>query len=336
MAKPVCFSAEALEGRHARVERFKIKATLFDTGISYRQFSNINCSLNFISQDAMLWFKRSPRFKQLSAEEDSESLISDTQETKDYAEPPGYCPVARPWHLLFFVLLTAALTYLYSLFTGGWSINARNQWLDHISNYSPLLEDFRIEYSTVRFNGSLLHENIYRQPASPAVDQAWEDLGVDYRAAIVPPHLAAKSGLLESQVQVSDKYGGGYPANVEGLHHLHCLNLLRQSLYFNYEYYRSKSEGAFINSEDILRFHVTHCLDILRQQLICTVDIGVLGQVWWNKESPSAYPDFDTEHKCRNFDAVRRWAFEHQAPEVVPDDYLSPPRGEWEVYESLP
>jgi len=40
-----------------------------------------------------------------------------------------------------------------------------------------------------------------------------------------------------------------------------------------------------------------HCLDILRQQLMCTVDIGVLGQIWWNKESPTAYPDFNTRHE---------------------------------------
>jgi hypothetical protein len=43
------------------------------------------------------------------------------------------------------------------------------------------------------------------------------------RAAIVPTELAARSGLGLDQVQVSEKYGGGFPANVEGLHHLHCL-----------------------------------------------------------------------------------------------------------------
>ena len=77
------------------------------------------------------------------------------------------------------------------------------------------------------------------------------------RAAIVPPELAAASGLIESQVQVSDRYGGGFPANVEGLHHLHCLNLLRQALYFNFDYYHDLGEGAFSNKDEILRFHVS-------------------------------------------------------------------------------
>jgi hypothetical protein len=56
---------------------------------------------------------------------------------------------------------------------------------------------------------------------------------------IVPSDQAARSGLLPDQVKVSEKYGGGYPANVEGLHHLHCLvggrfsNLTQGALIFN-------------------------------------------------------------------------------------------------------
>jgi hypothetical protein len=29
--------------------------------------------------------------------------------------------------------------------------------------------------------------------------------------------------LLPDQVKINQKYGGGFPANVEGLHQLHCL-----------------------------------------------------------------------------------------------------------------
>ena len=69
---------------------------------------------------------------------------------------------------------------------------------------------------------------------------------------------------------------------------------------------------------------------------MCNVDIGVLGQVWWNKISPIAFPDFNTEHKCRNYAAVRQWAEEHQAPEELPPDYLMPPKSEEDVLESMP
>ena len=69
--------------------------------------------------------------------------------------------------------------------------------------------------------------NIFRGPAGPGVDAAWKSLCVDYRLILVPQALTAKSGLQAGQVKVRARYGGGYPANVEGLHHLHCLNLLR-------------------------------------------------------------------------------------------------------------
>lgn len=42
-------------------------------------------------------------------------------------------------------------------------------------------------------------------------------------AARVPEEQAARSGIAEDQVKIKEKYGGGYPAHVEGLHHLHCL-----------------------------------------------------------------------------------------------------------------
>ena len=141
------------------------------------------------------------------------------------------------------------------------------------------------------FNGSLLKENVFRQEAGPEVDAAWESLGVgcaysnpappnhrdtnisEDRSLAVPLSEAAESGFKPDQVKINQKYGGGFPANVEGLHHLHCLvstpvlakllfpsltyqNLVRQSLYYNYDYYHSRGEGAFKNDDNIVRHHV--------------------------------------------------------------------------------
>ena len=102
-----------------------------------------------------------------------------------------------------------------------------------------------------------MKENSFRKEAGPEVDAAWASLGVHCkiplkhtrfyilthlidRAIAIPASEAPASGLTQSHVQIAAKYGGGFPANVEGLHHLHCLNLVRQSLYFNYDYYHSK------------------------------------------------------------------------------------------------
>ncbi|ESZ95791.1 tat pathway signal sequence [Sclerotinia borealis F-4128] len=237
--------------------------------------------------------------------------------------------------LVFFILFISIC--LIGFWIGGhWNHSPEGICTDYVSQYSPVLEDLSLSYTTIPFNGSLLEPNEYRQDAGPEVDAAWKNLGVDYRGIAVPAVLAAKSGLKADQVKINEKYGGGYPANVEGLHHLHCLNLLRQGLWYNYDYYHEKGEGAFKNDIPILKLHVSHCLDIIRQQLMCTVDIGVMGQVWVHPEAPEAYVDFNTKHRCRDFDAVRDWAEEQQMPADLPDDFLQPPKAGDKIYSDYP
>ncbi|KHN94754.1 uncharacterized protein MAM_07350 [Metarhizium album ARSEF 1941] len=198
----------------------------------------------------------------------------------------------------------------------------------HTTQWSPVLRDVAVSYETQVFNGSFMRENIYRQQGSPEVDEAWEDLGVDYRAGIISYEDGLRSGLQPSFVQRAAKYGGGFLVNVEGMHHLHCLNLVRKSLYFNYDYYKQLGKHEFVNGDAILRPHITHCLDVIRQVLMCNVDTGVLGQVWANSESPFPFPDFNTNHKCKNYGDVREWAMNLQRPpnDEIPADYLAKPR----------
>ncbi|KAF7563317.1 hypothetical protein G7046_g791 [Stylonectria norvegica] len=153
------------------------------------------------------------------------------------------------------------------------------------------------------------------------------------RAGVISYKDGLASGLDPSFVQRNEKHGGGFLVNVEGMHHLHCLNLVRKSLWFNYDYYKGMKMHAFQNEEDILRLHVTHCLDTVRQVLMCNVDTSVLGQVWVasdNPEDPIAFPDFNTRHVCKNYEAVKDWAEKLQAPPVdeVPDDFLAQPKPE--------
>lgn len=43
---------------------------------------------------------------------------------------------------------------------------------------APLTTDVKISYQEQNFNSTLFGPSIYRQEPSPAVDQAWVDLGV--------------------------------------------------------------------------------------------------------------------------------------------------------------
>lgn len=102
-----------------------------------------------------------------------------------------------------------------------------------------------------------MRETIYRQKASPAVDEAWAALGLDSEAGVIPYEDGLKAGLTPGHVQRNEKYGGGFVVNLEGMHHLHCLNLLRKSLYFNVDYYKQLGEHAFKNDEHILQLHIS-------------------------------------------------------------------------------
>lgn len=46
----------------------------------------------------------------------------------------------------------------------------------------------------------------------------------------IPEREALQSGLRRGFVRVSPEYSGGYMANVEALHHLHCLVCEKESI----------------------------------------------------------------------------------------------------------
>jgi hypothetical protein len=131
---------------------------------------------------------------------------------------------------------------------------------------------------------------------------------------IVPEHLASTYGLNSRMAKLSPKAGGGIPVLFEFEHHLHCLNLIRQTSKWNYDYYLALGKGAFKNSEDVVHAHFGHCVDILRQQLMCQPDTGVFGS-YWVKSVDGVFVDFNTEHKCKNFGELRDWVGRHQVDE---------------------
>lgn len=97
-----------------------------------------------------------------------------------------------------------------------------------------------------------------------------------------------------------------------------------------------------MNSEPVVRIHTTHCLDMIRQVLMCNPDVGVLGQVWWQPETaadPIPFVDFNTRHRCRDYEAVRAWAEVHQLPPEEAVDmsrFYEPPKPGDRVYAELP
>lgn len=74
---------------------------------------------------------------------------------------------------------------------------------------------------------------------------------------------------------------------------------------------------------------------------MCNVDVGVFGQVWYmsgEENRVSAFVDFNTDHKCRNYDEIRQWAEVRQLPDPddVPDDILEPPSPGTTIHAGVP
>ncbi|PLB35155.1 oxidase ustYa family protein [Aspergillus candidus] len=269
-------------------------------------------------------------------EEQQKSLLSEEEGVWVDTERKAKKSFPQIWQIFVYPIAVAAI-FAMGAVSGYYWDDMDKHCSTYVSQPSPLLRDMGVKYHVQQYNGSFLHENIYRQDASPEVDEAWEALGTDYRPLRVPPEAAEEAGIAHDQVKINEKYGGGYPANLEGLHHLHCLNLLRKSLYYNYDYYHDLGQGAFVNDDYIVKRHVSHCMDIIRQQLMCTADTGVLGQIWVWPDGPKPFVDFNTKHKCKNYDAIRQWAHDNQLPEHPPQDYIQkqPEEGD-RIYPEIP
>lgn len=263
--------------------------------------------------------------------------VSRGSDSGEFTRSHNYVHTRRPrrgWCNCLGMTVSLLAIIIISGLCGAWIsfyfLNIDQNCAAHTTQWSPLLDDVEIKYAFKEFDGNFMDENIYRQNGSSEVDAAWEALGVDYRAGVISYEDGLASGLDASFVQRSEKYGGGFLVNVEGMHHLHCLNLVRKSLYFNYEHYKAIGKHAFENKGDVFQRHVTHCLDTIRQVLMCNVDTAVLGQVWASKDDPIAFPDFNTRHMCKNYEAVREWAEKLQAPpnDELPPDFLLIPTAE--------
>ncbi|KAH8807404.1 hypothetical protein F5884DRAFT_675126 [Xylogone sp. PMI_703] len=181
---------------------------------------------------------------------------------------------------------------------------------------NPTPIDIPIHYTTVNYDGTFLANRTtdYRLPASPAVDEAWEALGTKSQPLLLSPSQASRAGISHDHLKTPS---GDFPVIFEFNHHLHCLNLVRKAAFFNYDYYSAPDAperhiGA--NEETVVK-HVTHCIDMLRQVIQCKPDLGVFGQYWVKDPQQGidgAFVDFNTDHKCIDWEPVRKWVYDHQ------------------------
>lgn len=59
------------------------------------------------------------------------------------------------------------------------------------------------------------------------------------------------------------------------------------------------------------RIHVDHCIDTLRQYIMCTADTTPIFMELRPDLESGVHADFGTFHKCRDFEAMTKWADNH-------------------------
>ncbi|KAF7185462.1 Oxidase ustYa [Pseudocercospora fuligena] len=195
------------------------------------------------------------------------------------------------------------------------NIEVSSSWLSKVDR----------SFHSYTFGGFSLESTRWTADVSAAgddVDQAWADLGVYYNVAILPESEAAAYSIdpdthvLVTPTSDEEVAYPGYPVNIQVFHQLHCLNMLRQGLFHNVEYYRGNEDymawrpDQLING--IIEAHLNHCIDDLRQLIMCIGDMDVIPYLIPPKPIQPGIPDFGRTKQCRNFESMRRWAEANQ------------------------
>ncbi|WPB01030.1 uncharacterized protein RHO25_005650 [Cercospora beticola] len=160
--------------------------------------------------------------------------------------------------------------------------------------------------------------SLYTQhPSEGDVDARWDALGVDSGHFLVPVSEGDKYGFDKSRHVIMPEEVVGqesYIVSLDVMHHLHCLDTLRIALWYNREWYLENTNEHASHAVHVA--HTNHCLDALRERIMCLSDVTFIPSIWIDREG-WILPDFEREHKCHNFDAVRDWAYANQMPEAV-------------------
>lgn len=145
----------------------------------------------------------------------------------------------------------------------------------------------------------------------------------------------------ELALKVPKDWGYGqnmYTAVLDGVHQVHCLDLLRKNLITNYEYYY----GSHYNFTPpiFLQAHLNHCLDSLLQDLMCYADSHITFFNWVDGQK-GGQPDFAVNRVCRDYNAMLDWFHDNMIPdweEMVthvqrkPTDKSKPQFAGWDEY----
>ncbi|KAH8807614.1 hypothetical protein F5884DRAFT_880843 [Xylogone sp. PMI_703] len=106
----------------------------------------------------------------------------------------------------------------------------------------------------------------------------------------------AKKAWGEKHREYVDQMVGGYTAGLDLFHTLHCVDMIRRTLYP--DFYNVSSPNT--------RVHAEHCLNVIRQSIQCYGSTTLIPTKYFDGLE-SNYIDSDQLHTCRSFRTLRNW-----------------------------
>ncbi|KAF2657404.1 hypothetical protein K491DRAFT_677238 [Lophiostoma macrostomum CBS 122681] len=174
---------------------------------------------------------------------------------------------------------------------------------------SRQLSVYLVEYIEYDFAAEFNSTNIYRGPPTPEREEAWYNLTYKHAIEIPATELASLNRSEADHLRhASEDESSGYVALIEVFHQLHCLNMIRRYTWYQAGKYADLPNGL-VHNEVENRMHIDHCIDALRIAIQCFGDVTPLFIKLGGHAGSKA--DFNSHHKCRNFDKIESWIDEN-------------------------
>jgi len=200
--------------------------------------------------------------------------------------------------VIVFLLLFSAFAWLTKGNTG-----CKNPALELWSPVNDL-----IRYKEVTFEPYFIDPSPWTRGTKEEKDKLWEST---YNFGISGITKEEASHLLNATLPAPND-PSTYMIQLEVFHNLHCLNMLRKSLYpEEYPEMVDYNQDGSINHNTLAALHMDHCLDALRQSTMCEADITPVIFVH-NFFGRGVFPKLVATHTCRDFDAIVDWAKDHE------------------------
>ncbi|GIZ38880.1 hypothetical protein CKM354_000227900 [Cercospora kikuchii] len=256
-------------------------------------------------------------------------------ESKEDGNPHRYKKPSS-WKMRFITGISIAMNVVTLMLCAALYSKITSQ-LDEDSKLHPFFEGVDDELYPNDFEAVHLSSSKFSQPVSVAgdkVEEEWIKIGAFYQPAFLPDKYAADFNFIPGKhLRYTPSDGdyalySGYSADVAMTHYIHCVNLLRESLWFNYDYYRSIHMTSFNvpeGQEQAIIDHVSHCVDALRKMIMCEASLELWPFVT-NADGLNVTDMSASTRKCKNYEARRKWVEKWQSwgqPHQVDDHHPS-------------